>query len=675
MYTCPMHPEIKKTGPGDCPKCGMALEGLTEDVQEEASEFKKMKIRFWSSLLLTLIVMFLHAREIYPWIQASITFFIAAFLGYFIFIKATQSIMNLDLNMFSLIALGVTAAFVYSVISVIINFGQVYFESAAVITTFVILGQLLELHARKKTSSAIKELIKLKPEKAWLVFDGQEKQIAVEDLKIGDSIRVKPGEKVPADGYVTVGQTFIDESMITGESLAKEKNINDKVTAGTINGNGSILMIVEKLGRDTFLSKIIDLVKEAQSSKTEIQSVADTFSSYLIPIVLLISLVTFVFWGFITPNSSISNGLLNGIAVLIIACPCALGLATPMSIMVAVGVGAKNGILIKDAKALELMASANTIVVDKTGTLSEGKTEVVKVISFTEHSINELLQLVASVEVPSEHPLAKAIVNKAKELNLPFLENRDFQSFTGQGVLGSAKGKVVAVGNFKFMKRFEINLDPIINQAKELQQEGQTVLFIAVNERISGLIAVSDVIRPTTKEAIDLLHKDHVKIVMLTGDNKTASLYVAKKLNIDEVQWDVLPQDKSRIIKELQNDHKIVAMTGDGINDAPALATANIGIAMGTGTDVAIQSAPITLLKGDLRGISQLRTLSRATLKNIKQNLKFAFIYNLVGVPIAAGALYPFFGIFLSPEIASAAMALSSVSVVWNALRLKNIKL
>jgi Cu+-exporting ATPase len=675
MYTCPMHPEIKKTKPGVCPKCGMALENFAEDLQDEAYEYKKIRIRFLVSLLLTLIVMFLHTKESAPWIQAGITFFIAAFLGDFIFVRATKSFINFDLNMFSLIALGITAAFVYSIISILIDYGQVYFESAAVITTFVILGQLLELNARKKTGSAIKELIKLKPEKAWRVFEGQEQQIPIEDLKIGDTLRVKPGEKIPADGYVTLGQTFIDESMITGESLAKEKNTNDKVTAGTINGNGSIIMIVEKLGKDTFLSKIIELVKEAQSSKTEIQSVADTFSSYLIPIVLLISLLTFAFWGFIIPNSTISNGVLNGIAVLIIACPCALGLATPMSIMVALGVGAKNGILIKNAKALEMMASSNIVVVDKTGTLSEGKTAVTKVISFTQHSTNELLQLVASVEIPSEHPLAKAIVNKAKELNLPLLENRDFQSFTGQGVLGSTKGKVVAIGNFKFMQRFEINLDPIIDQARQLQQEGQTVLFIAINEQISGLIAISDIIRPTTKEAIDLLHKDHLKIVMLTGDNKTASEYVAKKLNIDEVQWDVLPQDKSRIIRELQKDHKIVAMTGDGINDAPALATANIGIAMGSGTDVAIQSASITLLKGDLRGIAKLRTLSRATLKNIKQNLKFAFIYNMVGVPIAAGVLHPFFGIFLSPEIASAAMALSSVSVIWNALRLKNIKL
>ena len=590
--------------------------------------------------------------------------------------------------MFTLISLGVGAAYFYSLIAALfpsifpLSFRPqgdqvaLYFEAATVITVLVLLGQVLELRARAKTSNAIKQLLGLAPKTATVILEnGQEQAVPIEGIKKGDNLRVRPGEKIPVDGVLIDGQSVIDESMITGESIPVEKVKGDKITGATLNGTGSFIMQAERVGIDTLLARIVHMVSEAQSSRAPIQKLVDTVSGYFVPAVVIIAIISFFTWGFFGPPPSFAFGLITAVAVLIIACPCALGLATPMSIMVGVGKGALVGVLIKNAEALEVLAKVDTIVIDKTGTLTEGKIHLNQVFVLEEGREGTILQLSASLESLSEHPLSLAIVSKAKEKGLSLLQVQDFQSFTGKGVVGKVEGKIIAIGNQKLMSDQKIVLDSLALPAETLRNEGQTVLYVAMDGKAAGLLAASDVIKGTTSEAIQMLHHEKIRIVMLTGDNHITAISIGKALGIDEIEAEVLPEDKGKIVKKLQEQGHIVAMAGDGINDAPALAQAHVGIAMGTGTDVAIESAGITLVKGDLRGIVRARKLSIATVRNIHQNLLFAFIYNVLGIPIAAGILYPFFGLLLSPMIASVAMAFSSVSVVWNALRLNRQKL
>lgn len=654
-----MHPQIRQPTPGHCPICGMNLEPLVP-TEEEDVELKNMTRRFWIGLILTIPILFLNS---FPWIQLLLATPVVLWCGFPFFERGIQSILTLKLNMFTLIAIGIAAAYVYSLVITLFRLGiPNYFESATVITVLVLLGQVLELRARSKTSKAIKALLNLAPAMATVIRNGKEESIPLEHVQRGDHLRVRPGEKVPVDGVIIDGRSVIDESMITGESIPVEKTIADKVTGATLNGTGSFIMEAKAVGDETLLARIVHMVSEAQSSRAPIQNLADTVSAYFVPAVVLVALLSFFIWGFFGP--SYTFGLITAISVLIIACPCALGLATPMSIMVGVGKGAQTGVLIKNAEALEILSKVDTVVVDKTGTLTEGKPYLNQVIAI-EGSEDQILQWGASLEALSEHPLSSAIVAKAKEKGLPLLEVRDFQSITGKGVMGKIEGKTVMVGNEK-----------LIPQATQiLKEEGQTLLFVAIDGKTVGLLAASDRIKETTYEAIQMLHDENIRIVMLTGDNLATAKAIAKPLKIDEIKAEVLPQDKHKVIQELQSQGHLVAMAGDGINDAPALAQANVGIAMGTGTDVAMESAGITLVKGDLRGIARARNLSKATMRNIRQNLFFAFIYNALGVPIAAGVLYPFFGILLSPMIASAAMAFSSVSVVWNALRLNREKI
>ncbi len=698
-YTCPMHPQVRQPNPGQCPICGMNLEPTIVSEIEEDPELKNMIRRFLVGVLLTppiILLVLLESNLVnrfisyksFALIQTLLATPVVLWAGFPFFQRGWKSIVTLKLNMFTLIALGIGAAYFYSLVAALFpslfppsfrpEGGGValYFEAATVITVLVLLGQVLELRARAKTSDAIKKLLSLAPKTATVILEnGQEQAVPLDEIRKGDKLRVRPGEKVPVDGVLIDGQTVIDESMITGESVPVEKAKGDKVTGATLNGTGSFIMRAERVGSDTLLARIVHMVSEAQSSRAPIQKLADTISGYFVPAVVFVAIVSFFIWGFFGPPPSFDYGLISAVAVLIIACPCALGLATPMSIMVGVGKGALAGVLIKNAEALEVLAKVDTVVIDKTGTLTEGKIHLNQIFALEGKKEDTLLQLSASLESLSEHPLSLAVVSKAREKGLPLLQVQDFQSLTGRGVMGRVEGKTVAIGNQKLMSDQKISLDLLIGKAEAFRNEGQTVLYLAIDGKAAGLLAASDVIKDTTREAIRLLHNEKIRIVMLTGDHRITAMAIGKALGIDEIEAEVLPEDKGRIVKNLQEQGHIVAMAGDGINDAPALAQAHVGIAMGTGTDVAMESAGVTLIKGDLRGIARARKLSIATVRNIRQNLLFAFIYNVLGIPIAAGILYPFFGLLLSPMIASAAMAFSSVSVVWNALRLNRQKL
>lgn len=704
-YTCPMHPEIIRDKPGDCPKCGMALEpmGVIDKKEEEnTDELDYMTKRFWISTVLAIPLFILAmladlSENILPSSLSMSTiqyieFFLATPIvlwgGWNFYVKAYYSVINKSLNMFTLIGLGVSVAWIFSVIALFlptlfpINLqGEggtvpVYFEAAGVIITLVLLGQVLELRARSRTNVAIKMLLNLVPSTAIRInTDKTEELIDVEDIQLNDNLKIKPGEKIPVDGIIINGKSIIDESMVTGESIPVEKNLDDKVIGATVNGTGVFIMKATKIGKDTLISQIIEMVAQAQRSRAPIQKLADSVSGYFVPAVVLISFITYIIWYFFGPEPTLAFAIVNAVAVLIIACPCALGLATPISIMVGTGRGALEGVLIKNAEALEIMEKIDTVVVDKTGTLTVGKPQVTAITNLNNFNENEILKFAAAIEQNSEHPLSEAIIKKAKENAIDILEVENFKYITGKGVIGEVDTKIIALGNLKLMQDLNINLDDAVQKANDLRENGQTVVFIAIDNILAGLISIADPIKSSTKEAIDNLHSLGINVVMLTGDNEITAKAVAKNLSIKQVYSDVLPEDKLSVIKDLQDQGKIVAMAGDGINDAPALTAANVGIAMGTGTDIAIESAEITLIKGDLNGIIKAYKLSKGTMKNIRQNLFFAFIYNTAGVPIAAGILYPYFGILLSPIIAAAAMSFSSVSVILNALRLKNIKL
>ncbi len=700
IYTCPMHPQIREKQPGSCPICGMALEPVQPVLgQEDDSELRDMSRRFKISLFFTLPLVVLAMAEMIPALQVhqlsqffSINLIqlllatpVVLWSGYPLFKKGVVSIKTWNLNMFTLIFMGTIVAYLYSVVATLSpglfpevmkspHTGEVgvYFEAAAAIITLVLLGQVLELKARQQTSGAIKALLGLAPKKALRLREGQEEIIELSAVVIGDSLKVKPGEKVPVDGVLTAGQSSVDESMITGEPIPVEKETGSKVTGGTLNGTGSFVMTAEKVGADTLLSQIVKMVSEAQRSRAPIQKIADIASSYFVPAVVVISVITFLIWYFIGPEPQLTYAVINAIAVLIIACPCALGLATPMSIMVGTGRGAQLGILIKNAEALEIFSKVNTLVVDKTGTLTEGKPTLEKVISTASLPEDEVLRIAAAIERSSEHPLAQAIAKGAESRNLQFqFEIQDFKSITGKGISGRVEGKNYSVGNSKWVSELGLDLSPYSAQIEVMRKEGQTVMILMSESEVLGLISVMDKIKKTSPEAIRVLQEQGVEVIMLTGDNAVTAQAVAQKIGIKRVVSDVLPDQKRKVIEDLQSEGRIVAMAGDGVNDAPGLAQAQVGIAMGHGTDVAIESAGVTLIKGDLMGVVRARKLSAATMRNIRENLFFAFVYNFVGVPIAAGVLYPAFGILLSPMFASAAMALSSVSVIGNALRLK----
>ncbi|NNE98504.1 MAG: heavy metal translocating P-type ATPase [Pyrinomonadaceae bacterium] len=714
-YTCPMHPEIVQIGPGSCPICGMALEPKVISLEDAPDpELIDMTRRFWVSAVLTVPVFALAMLEMLPtfhqyispkvsvWVQFVLASPVVLWGGFPFFERARTSIKNVSPNMFTLIAMGTGAAYIYSLVAIFApqlfpasmldphtNLIPVYFEAAAVIITLVLLGQVLELRARSQTSSAIKELLGLAPKTAIVVFDdGTEEEIALKDVQLGARLRVKANEKIPVDGTIVEGETSVDESMVTGESIPVEKRAGDQIIGGTINGKRGFMMRAEKVGSDTLLAQIVRMVGEAQRSQAPIQRLADVVSAYFVPAVILVALIAFAVW---IVFGSFTYALVAAVSVLIIACPCALGLATPMSIMVGTGHGAKNGVLVKKAAALEALEKVNAIVVDKTGTLTEGKPRLQRIITNNELKIpeNELLKLVASLERSSEHPLAESIVEGAKEKGIELIKPENFESVTGKGIFGRVSGKSIAVGNEDFITgeirkrgdQLENESDSqhlkrdVLEKADELRVEGQTVMFVSLDNQFAGLIGVADSVKQSAKAAVDELRRQNIEVIMMTGDNQKTAKAVAAKLRIDQVFADVLPEQKAEKVKELQSQGKIVAMAGDGVNDAPALAQAQVGIAMGTGTDVAMESADITLLKGDLGGILKAKKLSEATMSNIRQNLFFAFIYNLVGVPIAAGVLFPFIGVLLSPMIASAAMTFSSVSVILNALRLRGLKL
>ncbi len=702
QYTCPMHPEIIQDHPGSCPKCGMALESMTVEVEEDNTELNDMTRRLWiSSILAAPVFILAMIADLLPawlpeglsmptiqWIEFFLATPVVLWGGWPFYVRAVQSVKTWNLNMFTLIGLGVSVAWVFSVVAMLMpglfpvsmlseeGTVSVYFEAAAVITALVLLGQVLELRARSRTNAAIQMLLGLAPNTARIVRDdGSEDDIPLEQVKVGDILRIRPGEKVPVDGVVTGGNSHVDESMVTGEPIPVEKMAAEKLIGATVNGTGSLLMEAEKVGSDTLLSQIVNMVAEAQRSRAPIQKMADMVAGYFVPGVVLIAVITSIIWGVWGPEPRMAYAIVNAVAVLIIACPCALGLATPISIMVGTGRGAIEGVLIKNAEALEIMEKVDTLVVDKTGTLTVGKPTLVGVTSIGGFESNSVLTLAASLEKASEHPLAEAIVHGAEDKGIKLFTTDDFQSITGKGVTGKVDGHEVALGNLSLLASLGIDSGELPEQADELRSDGQIVMFIAIDQKAAGLIGVADPIKETSKDAVKALHDEGITVVMLTGDSRKTAEVVAAKLNIDEVQADVLPDQKAAVVKQLQAAGKIVAMAGDGINDAPALAQAQVGIAMGTGTDVAMESAGVTLVKGDLNGIVRARRLSRATMKNIRQNLFFAFIYNSAGVPVAAGILYPFFGILLSPIIAAAAMSFSSVSVITNALRLRNAKL
>lgn len=700
IYTCPMHPQIEQVGPGSCPICGMALEpkNITVAAEQENPELKDMTRRFWVSAVLTVPILGLAMTEMLPgqplqhalgmkltvWIQMILATPVVLWGGLPFFRRGVDSVIHRSPNMFTLIAIGTASAFLYSIIATLTpdlfpesfrgHGGQVpvYFEAAAVITTLVLLGQVLELRARSRTSTAIRELLNLAPKTGRIIRNnGIEEDIPVEHIHVDDILRVRPGERIPVDGEVINGSSFVDESMISGEPLPVEKKESDVVIAGTINGNGSLVMKATRVGSETMLAQIVRMVNEAQRTRAPIQRLADVISSYFVPLVIVIAILTFAAWAWFGPQPRMVYALVNAVAVLIIACPCALGLATPMSIMVSMGRGAKEGILIRNAEAIETLEKIKTLVVDKTGTLTEGKPKVVYIMGDEQ----ELLRFAAGLEKLSEHPLAAAIVKAAEERSLQIPSAKNFESFTGKGVRGSIQGKSISVGNEKLMKELEISMNGFDQKKEQLQSEAQTVIFVAIDGKVAGIIAIADPIKASTPEAIQTLQQSGIKIILVTGDNRATAEQVAAKLGIREVKAEVLPSEKLEMIKSLQKDGGKAAMAGDGINDAPALAQADVGIAMGSGTDIAMESADITLLKGDLRGIARASNLSRATMRNIRQNLLFAFLYNLLGVPIAAGIFYPFTGLLLSPMIASAAMTFSSVSVIANALRLRSVKL
>jgi Cu+-exporting ATPase len=702
-YTCPMHPEIVRDKPGDCPICGMALEPRTISIAEEKNpELVDMTRRFWICAALTIPVVLVAMSDMIPsmppmklasprawqWFEFIVATPVVLWGGWTFFVRAWRSLVTRNFNMFTLIGLGVGVSYSFSVVGVLFpgifpasfrGMGgevAVYFEAAAAITTLVLLGQVMELRARSQTGAAIKALLGLAPKTARLLReDGTEVDVPLDQVHPGDRLRVRPGEKIPVDGVVLEGTSSVDESMISGEPIPVEKVKGARVTGATVNGTGSLVMRADRVGSETLLAQIVRMVGEAQRSRAPIQKLADVVAGYFVPIVVGCSVVTFAIWAVWGPDPRMAHAIVNAVAVLIIACPCALGLATPMSIMVATGRGASLGVLFKNAEAIELMRKVDTLVVDKTGTLTEGKPRLVAVEPAEGFDAERLLRLAATLERGSEHPLAAAIVKGAEERAITLSSTEAFESLTGRGVRGRVENVSVALGNAKLLEEFKIDAGPLAAKAEAMRADGQTVMFVVVENKIAGLLAVADPIKQTSAEAIRQLHADGIRIVMLTGDSRTTAQAVAGKLQIDEVIAEVLPQDKAANVKRLQGEGRFVAMAGDGINDAPALAQAQVGIAMGTGTDVAMESAGVTLVKGDLRGIVRVRALSRATMSNIKQNLFFAFVYNSLGVPIAAGILYPFFGLLLSPMIAAAAMSFSSVSVIMNALRLRSVKL
>ena len=702
-YTCPMHPEVVQQGPGSCPICGMDLEPKEITAEEgENPELVAMTRRFWVSLALSAPVLFLAMSDLLPgqplqhllgvrtlvWIELALATPVVLWGGSIFFTRAWASLVHKSLNMFTLIGLGTGVAYLYSLVAALFpgifpsafrgpgGNVAVYFEAAAVIVTLVLLGQMLELRARSRTGAAIRALLGLAPKTARLLrADGTEEDVPLETVQPGDRLRVRPGEKVPVDGVVVEGRSAVDESMVTGEPLSVEKAEGERLIGATVNGTGALVMRAEKVGSETLLARIVQMVAAAQRSRAPIQKLADTVAGWFVPAVISAAALTFIAWSLWGPEPRLAHALINAVAVLIIACPCALGLATPMSIMVATGKGATLGVLFKNAEAIEMLRQVDTLVVDKTGTLTEGKPKLVSVTPVEGLEESELLRLAASLERGSEHPLAAAIVGGAQERGVGLVEARDFSSATGKGVSGVVDGRRVALGNRRLLDELKIDAGELSRQAEKLRAEGQTVMFVAIDGKAAGLLGVADPVKETTPEAIRQLHAEGLRIVMLTGDNRTTAEAVAKRLGLDEVEAEVLPDRKAEVVRQLQAEGRKVAMAGDGINDAPALAQAQVGIAMGTGTDVAMESAGVTLVKGDLRGIVRARRLSQATMGNIRQNLFFAFVYNSIGVPIAAGVLYPVFGLLLSPIIAAAAMSFSSVSVVSNALRLRRVNL
>lgn len=701
IYTCPMHPEVKQDHPGSCPKCGMDLMlERTENTSEEEKAYKKMAKRFWIALALSIPVFIIAMSEFFPfmhleavasqktwsWVQFILATPVVFYSSWEFFRRGWSSIRRWAPNMWTLISIGVGAAYLFSVVGMLFpglfpsQFKDVqgnvhlYFEAAAIILTLVLLGQLLELRAHSKTNSAIKALLGLVPPVARVIRNGKEEEIPLEEVKVGYELRVKPGEKLPVDGIIMEGTAVVDESMITGEPIPADKSTGDHVTGGTINGKTSFIMKAEKVGSDTLLSQIIEMVNQASRSRAPIQKLADVVAKYFVQIVIGVALTTFAIWAIWGPEPAYVYAFVNAVSVLIIACPCALGLATPMSIMVGTGRGAQSGVLVKDARAIEEMNKVDTLIIDKTGTITEGKPALKSYTSFGKFSDTEILRLAASVDTYSEHPLAEAIVKGAKEKGLELIKMENFESVTGKGVKAVYNGKRIGLGNSRLKDEFSARLaKEQENQVIEWQLTGQTVVYLLIENNVEGIVSVADTVKPTSAKAIKALQKMGVKVYMLTGDNEFTAKTVAEELNLDGYQADCLPEDKYKKVKELQGKGRVVAMAGDGINDAPALEQANVGIAMGTGTDIAMQSAEITLVKGDLNGIVRARELSTKVMRNIKQNLFFAFVYNAIGVPIAAGILFPFFGILLSPIIAATAMSFSSVSVISNALRLRKM--
>jgi len=704
-YTCPMHPEIVRDGPGVCPKCGMALEPRDTSTGEEREdqEYIGMKRRFIYGAVLSIPLVFIAMREILPggrlleqladaeilgWLELILATPVVFWGGWPFFVRGVQSVLNKSLNMFTLIGLGVSVAYLYSLVALLFpdlfpatmrgKEGMVsgYFEAAAIIVTLVLLGQVMELGARGRTGAAIRALLGLSPKTArWIGADGVEGDIPLDHVKKGDRLRVRPGEKVPVDGVVLEGTSSVDESMISGEPIPVEKHPGDKVIGATVNGNGSLIIEAEKVGADTLLAQIVRMVAQAQRSRAPIQKLADLVSGYFVPAVIAVAVIAFVVWLMVGPAPRLASALIAAVSVLIIACPCALGLATPMSIMVASGRGASMGVLFKNAEAIETLRKIDTLVVDKTGTLTVGKPKLTGIVSLMDEGETGLLEVAASLEKGSEHPLATAIIEGALSRGGRLSDTKEFVAHAGKGVSGIVEGRKVLLGNRKLLDDFGVGTDILAPQWQALQAEGQTVMFVAVEGKLAGLVAVSDPIKENSPEAIRELHGEKIHIIMLTGDNRATAEAVAKKLEIDDVVAEVLPDEKAAVVKRYQGEGRMVAMAGDGINDAPALAMAHVGIAMGTGTDVAMESAGVTLVKGDLTGIVRARKLSRATMRNIKQNLFWAFVYNALGVPVAAGVLYPIFGILLSPMVAAAAMSFSSVSVIFNALRLRTMKM